>query len=106
VYPIRVNTDCFTFAILAHAMQMDDCNTVTDFEHIRLGCGFHHRRLNLGSGSAASSSFSKPDCILKRLGASGCGPVSENPGGLNGSMQHLARIYFHECQKPNSIREA
>jgi transcriptional regulator with XRE-family HTH domain len=34
---------------------------------------------NLGSGSAASSSFSKPDCILKMLGASSRGPVCENP---------------------------
>src|SRR6266702_4829092 len=56
----RVNANCFAPSFLAHAMQMNDGYAITDFEHVGLGCGFYHRRLNLGSGSPAILSFSWP----------------------------------------------
>ena len=36
-------------------------------------------------------------------GSGGKGPVSEKPGGLNGSVQHWLEVYSQEFQNPRSL---
>jgi hypothetical protein len=61
------------------------------FNLVKLLWCLHHRRLNLGSGSAASWSSQGPDCSLKMLGAD---PLLDTPEERSAN----AASTFHEQQ--------